>query len=338
MAGKQAKWLDSLLSDTDEPASTSAETPRVGTLLTRETAIARVASGEVRSITRLELDPERVRVWPGNARIYENLTEANTRELIDAIVSEGGQKVPAVVRRVDDDPNYQYEVIAGTRRHWAISWLRKNSYPQFKFVAIVEQLDDEAAFRLADIENRARKDVSDLERARNYRAALQSHYEGRQDRMAERLKLSRGWLSKMIKVAALPDPIVAAFGDAENLSLASAYPLAQALDDKARARLIAAEARVVAREQTELRDKGLPPYSTPQVVRRLLGAKADKAAAPEQFELKSNYGRNLLTVSSTTRQGVTIKLHAGSGADRDEVISAVGQALEWLEQQGRGLV
>lgn len=338
MAGKQAKWLDSLLSDTDEPASTSAETPRVGTLLTRETAIARVASGEVRSITRLELDPERVRVWPGNARIYENLTEANTRELIDAIVSEGGQKVPAVVRRVDDDPNYQYEVIAGTRRHWAISWLRKNSYPQFKFVAIVEQLDDEAAFRLADIENRARKDVSDLERARNYRAALQSHYEGRQDRMAERLKLSRGWLSKMIKVAALPDPIVAAFGDAENLSLASAYPLAQALDDKARAKLIAAEARLVAREQAELRDKGLPPYSTPQVVRRLLGAKVDKTAAPEQLELKSNYGRNLLTVSSTTRQGVTIKLHAGSGADRDEVISAVGQALEWLEQQGRGLV
>jgi ParB family chromosome partitioning protein len=41
-----------------------------------------------------------------------------------------------------------------------------------QFVAQVAQLDDEAAFRLADLENRARKDLSDLERARNYAEAL----------------------------------------------------------------------------------------------------------------------------------------------------------------------
>lgn len=41
-----------------------------------------------------------------------------------------------------------------------------------KLLAQVADLDDEAAFRLADIENRARKDVSDIERARNYAAAL----------------------------------------------------------------------------------------------------------------------------------------------------------------------
>jgi ParB family chromosome partitioning protein len=32
--------------------------------------------------------------------------------------------VPAVVRRLEGDPAYDYEVIAGTRRHWSIAWLR----------------------------------------------------------------------------------------------------------------------------------------------------------------------------------------------------------------------
>src|SRR3546814_19921862 len=75
-----------------------------------------------------------------------------------------------------DLPDHDYEVIAGTRRHWSISWLRANSYSDMMFVAQVAQLDDEAAFRLADLENRARKDVSDLERARNYADALKAHY------------------------------------------------------------------------------------------------------------------------------------------------------------------
>jgi ParB family transcriptional regulator, chromosome partitioning protein len=91
--------------------------------------------------------------------------------------------VPAVVRRVEGDPLHDYEVIAGTRRHWWISWLRANNYPDMVFLAQVQVLDDESAFRLADLENRARKDVSDLERARNYANALENHYGSSQRRM-----------------------------------------------------------------------------------------------------------------------------------------------------------
>ncbi|MBT3726031.1 MAG: ParB N-terminal domain-containing protein [Gammaproteobacteria bacterium] len=32
--------------------------------------------------------------------------------------------MPALVRKVENDPNFEYEVIYGARRHWAISWLR----------------------------------------------------------------------------------------------------------------------------------------------------------------------------------------------------------------------
>ncbi|MEL0209087.1 MAG: ParB N-terminal domain-containing protein, partial [Novosphingobium sp.] len=152
MARKQSDYLASLLADEEAvetkseiataaaseavneapapaPAPVRNERLRGTTLLGRESALARVASGEVRQVTQLLLDPARVRVWKGNARSYEHLTVDSCRELIDSIIAEGGQKVPAVVRRIDGDPDHDFEVIAGTRRHWSISWLRKHSYP-----------------------------------------------------------------------------------------------------------------------------------------------------------------------------------------------------------------
>ncbi|RZA29843.1 MAG: ParB/RepB/Spo0J family partition protein, partial [Proteobacteria bacterium] len=195
MPRKQSDYLAALLSkDSDalsagyDPAATQqpdhGDRVRGTTLLGRESALARVTSGEVRQVTQLLLDPARVRVWPGNARSYIHLSEESCRELIASLIAEGGQKVPAIVRRVEGDPLHNYEVIAGTRRHWAISWLRAHSYPDMQFLAQVAQLDDEAAFRLADVENRARSDVSDLERARNYAEALKAHYGNHLTRMA----------------------------------------------------------------------------------------------------------------------------------------------------------
>lgn len=343
MARKQADYLTDLLAD-EPPAAEPvgedgrpAERLRGTTLLHRESALARIASGEVRQVTQLLVDPARVRIWPGNARTYAHLTEGNCRELIDAIVAEGGQKVPAVVRRVDD-PDHDYEVIAGTRRHWAISWLRAHSYPEMRFLAQVAELDDEAAFRLADIENRARKDVSDLERARNYASALKHHYQGHQTRMAERLKLSKGWLSKMIKVAAIPDSIVEAFASPSDVQLAPAYALAQALDDKARASAITAEAKIIAGEQTRRREAGEAPSPAPLVLRRLLDAhRPDSANDSTPFEVTSADGRPLLSIRSSNRQGVTLRLHAGAGAREADFVAALKDALAHLDAKGRSL-
>lgn len=346
MSRKQSQYLDDLLADDDAGpapspvvAESSRERLRGTTLLGRESALARVATGEVRQVTQLLLDPARVRVWPGNARSYAHLSEASCRELIDSIVAEGGQKVPAVVRRVEGDPDHDYEVIAGTRRHWSISWLRAHSYPDLQFVAQVAALDDEAAFRLADLENRARSDVSDLERARNYAAALKSHYGNHLTRMAERLKLSKGWLSKMLRVAAIPDSVIAAFASPAEVQLKPGYALAQALDDKDAAKAIVAMARQIAKEQAGRRDASEPPYPAADVLRRLLDAPAFLSGdeKPQRYSYSTKYGRPALTVQSANRQGVTIRLHAGSGADTDELVVALREALAHLEAKGQGL-
>jgi ParB family chromosome partitioning protein len=345
MARKQSDYLAALLAEEEGDAAvmpqdappSPAPARSTSTLLARESALARVASGQVRQVTQLLLDPARVRIWPGNARLYADLNQDNCAELIDSIIAEGGQKVPAVVRRVEDDPDHDYEVIAGTRRHWSIRWLRTHNYPDMLFVAQVAQLDDEAAFRLADLENRARKDVSDLERARNYAAALHSHYDGHLTRMAERLKLSKGWLSKMIRVAGLSDEIIAAFASAADVKLKPAYALALAMDEAGADRAIAAMARHIAGEQEAAREAGAPPLPAADVLRRLLGAPHSHIEKPTPYFAANRYGRTILSVQSANRQGVTLRLHAGSGASEAELIEAVRDVLAHLERAGTPL-
>ena len=355
MARKQSDYLASLLADDvkadggreapqkpPSPATpTSSETDRAVaragmSLLGRENALARVASGEVRQVTQLLIDPARVRVWAGNARVQAQLNEANCRDLIDSIVAEGGQKVPAVVRRVEGDNAHDYELIAGTRRHFAISWLRANSYPEMKLLAQVADLDDEAAFRIADLENRARKDISDIERARNYAAALGSHYGGKAVRMAERLKLSKGWLSKMLKAAAIPDAVLASFADWRELTLNPAYKLALALDDKARAKVILTEANVVAGENAILLAQGSPALPGGHVLQRLMAATATPRPLPTdlRMEVGGAHGRPILAVKGVNRQGITLHLPMASGASDDQIMEGVRQVLETLRKSG----
>ena len=308
-------------------------------LLGRENALARVASGEVKQITQLQLNPSRVRVWDGNARIQARLSEETVRDLIDSILAEGGQKVPVIVRRISGDPEHDYEVIAGTRRHFAISWLRANNYPELKLLAQVADLDDEAAFRLADIENRARKDVSDIERARNYASALDTHYGGKAVRMAERLKLSKGWLSKMLKAATIPEYVLSAFANLSELPLNPAYALAAALEDKAKAKVISNEAKAIVAENLASVARGAPPLPGSAVLRRLLAAtKAPAVPATDlRMEIPGQHGRAILAIKSVNRQGVTLHLPIGGGASHGQLQEAFQTVLEALHQNGISL-
>jgi ParB family chromosome partitioning protein len=338
MSTKQSDYLKGILdSDGAADAPVEANKPRGSTLLGRETALARIASGEVQQVTQQLIDPARCRIWPGNARIYSALTEPDCRDLIDGILAEGGQKVPAVVRRIEGDPDHDFEVIYGTRRHWSITWLRAHNYPELKFLVHVQKLDDESAFRLADIENRTRKDVSEIERARNYAWALDAHYGGTQARMVERLKLSKGWLSKMLRAAELPDSVISAFGSLHDIQLKPAYALAQTMDDKAAASAIVAKATTIAAAQARLRANGNTLLPATDVWRQL--TEAPKAAvAPHAPVIETTgAGRPVVSVMSSNRQGVTLKLHAGTGLDHDGVISAVRKVLDRLDKQRRGL-
>jgi ParB family chromosome partitioning protein len=312
-----------------------AEALPVHPALEPESATPRKRDEWVFETMQFLVDPARVRIWSGNARVYGDLNADNCADLITSIAHEGMQKVAAIVRPVFDDALYEYEVIAGARRHFAVSFLRATTMPSLRFLVQVEILDDEAAFRLSDLENRARKDVSDMERARNYAAALDDHYDGHLTQMAKRLALSKSWLSKMVRVASLPDPIIAAFGSPAELHLTPAYGLSQKLEGP-RGRAILATAVQIARIQAARRADGQALYPAGEVLRQLNDA-AREPAAETEAELRGPTGRLAMSVASATRDALTLRLHAGSGATPRAIADAVKTAIDAAAARGFSL-
>lgn len=304
----------------------------------------RFQAAEDFTASHLALDPARVRVWPGNARRYDRLNATNCRDLIDSMTDAGGQQLPAILRRVGGDPEFDFEVIAGVRRHFAVSWLKAHGYPRLQFLGVVHELTDEQAFFTADMENRTRKDVSDIERARSYRAALDSHYQGSQSRMAARLRISKGWLSKMLTVADVPDTILEAFENVEKVSLAGLYPVARLLNDPATAGAVAEEAARIAIENGNRCWDKAKPIPEPEVIRRLNSVALAHSRSPHQqaqtssslpaqsidFEVRSPEGHLIVTVIDVDTLGITLRLHNQPGVQHEDVLLAVAKVMEQL--------
>jgi ParB family chromosome partitioning protein len=269
-------------------------------------------------------------MWEGHNRDYALLTEERCADLIESIKAQGRQEMPAIVRRIRDDPAYDFEVICGARRHWSISWLRAHNYPDFRFLIDVRILSDEEAFRLADIENRARDDLSDLERARDYLRALGTYYEGRQKVMAERINVTESWLSRYLDLARLPAELMVAFPNGQDLRIKHVTALKPLLKPDDRKERVFAEAARIASRRVE----GAPPEPVPDVIRALAHA-ADapkKSGSPKRSGkgevITSTAGKPLIRVDSKDRKGMRLTLLLHSGGSRQEAEAALTTILD----------
>lgn len=260
-----AVWNDVLAGlDSGTPAPENRGGAR---FLKRSNALAETGEREEKVLRWV--DPAQCVMWERHNREYSLLNEHNCADLINSIKAQGRQEFPAVVRRMGDG----YEVICGARRHFAVTWLRANNYPQFRYLVEVRDMTDEEAFRLADIENRDREDISDYERARDYAQALEAYYNGKQKAMAERLEVSETWLSRYLQLAKLPSQIVSAYATLRELKELHARNLKPYLGDPAAKARILQEAVKLAAEQR------ISPVAAPQVLARLKAAGEGKTAA-----------------------------------------------------------
>ena len=165
----------------------------------------------------ISIQPDECSVWDGNPRDQPGLTADGCRSLIDSIASEGGNRIPVLVRLNPPGSDRPYQLLVGSRRRFAVDWLNHNGRPEMRLTALVVDLSDEEAFRLADIENRERADISELDRARSYQHAVERFYGGVQSRMAEALSLSNSQLSRLLALAQLPGEVVNAFATKDEL-------------------------------------------------------------------------------------------------------------------------
>jgi ParB family transcriptional regulator, chromosome partitioning protein len=326
----QKNYLDALLSpgtSTVADDNHRLESGPARSLLTRSNSLERIASGELKQVTQIRVDPLRCRIWEGNGRNYAALNLERCQDLIDSMIAEGGQKVPALVRKLKNDPNHEYEVIYGTRRHWSTAWLRANNYPDFMFLAEVRDVDNEAAFRLADLENRTRLDITEYERARNYAMALPLHYEGKQSKMAERLKISKALLSKMVAFARINEEILAAFSSVGEISLRQGYALAQAMSDEASSKQARLEALRIAEENVARLQAGQGAIPTLAVLTRIQKAASGDGEISPQLRQYLHQGKPLVTLLAENRSGLRFQVHAGTGADLKLILESIRNAL-----------
>ena len=322
MSKKHDAVFDDILAGLGEDAAPTRDRAGARFLKRSNSMAEQVSGGRQDKVLRL-VDPATCIMWEGHNRAYELLTEGNTRDLIDGMLSQGRQEFPAIVRRLrpaHDTTGPEFEVICGARRHFAVSWLRANNYPQFRYLIEERDLTDEEAFRLADIENRDREDISDYERARDYARAVEAYYGGQQKRMAERLQVSAGWLSRYLQLAKLDPRIVAAFPslrDVKELHARQLKPLMQTATAReavlAEAEAIAAEtaegqAVPVAKVLSRLKQAGEPPKER-KVVDQSLKAGKDGTV-------------------HVRRKGRRIQIEFDRMLDDDELRAAVDQLLE----------
>ncbi|GIT93251.1 hypothetical protein JANAI62_37050 [Jannaschia pagri] len=318
MSKKHSAVFDDVLSGLGDEA---VPRDRAGArFLQRSNRVAERLSGELEEKVLRRIDPARARLWARHNRDYDLLTQDTCRELIDGIRSQGRQEFPAIVRETGE-VDTPYEVICGARRHFAVSWLRANGHPDIGYLIEVRDLTDEAAFRLADIENRDREDISDYERAVDYLDAVDRYYNGEQKAMAARLEMSPAYLSRFLQLARLPQEIVAAFASIRDLREAHARALKPALGRPETQAAMLAEARALA-------GQGAPAA---EVMKRLLAVtKPPRTAAAKPRVFRRNASESGV---KCTRKGRKTTLEFSDSMSRSALEAAFVQFLDAHEAE-----
>lgn len=276
----------------------------------------------------VKIRPRDCSVWNGNPRNVPGLTANNCRSLIDSIAGEGGNRIPVLVRLMPHGSPCPYELLVGSRRRFSIEWLNNNGRPELFLNALVVELSDEEAFRVADIENREREDISELDRARSYEAAVGRFYAGVQSRMAEALNLSNSQLSRLLSLAQMPTEVVDSFGTRDELRVRHSEVLTPLLRrDPERGRIIAA-ALVIGAEQQQLaaRDERMIPAAT--VLARLKAAAFPDLADQEQAGSIVVEGTRVGRLKHMKSGGHAVELAVALDANIDDLLAELRQALE----------
>lgn len=327
MAGGNKGFADALAGDLDE-AIVETVNPGEGIMASRSQTLARLASGKVVMDRTEFVDPERCRPWRLHNRDLDHLNADSCRDLIDAFLSAKKQRIPAIVRRLTDDLEFDYEIVAGVRRWWTARWLRANNHPEFDYLVTVQKMTDEEAFRVSDVENRSRKDITDWERARDYTAALAEFYGGAQSRMAEHLNISKSWLSRLIDVARLPPEIISAFADPHDITVRVARDVKPLTSDQRSFVQMVEEAKFIAKE----RAASGTILSGPETAKRLIKAAAalTKRAPKARFiDRRSETGKVMLSYLREGQGGkAMLVIMPDTGATRAQVLNEVTAALD----------
>ena len=264
------------------------------TIARQKETIERLEGERKAGLVVLRLDPKRIR-RSSFANRHEN-SLASTDEAFATLkkdIRERGQLDPIRVLPVSGETQIDYEIVYGHRRHAACLELDREIPSGFPILAL---LDAEAADARQHVlrmhsENYARSDLSPFEYGRMYASWLQAKCFRNQEDIAVAIGLDQSMVSTYIRIARLPSPVFAAFGDPRTISVRWARELAAILKS--------AEAKVLAAAAEIARRPG--PRDPVAVLRELVqAARASSSARPAtKTETVKVRGKTLYTINQS---------------------------------------
>lgn len=274
----------------------------------------------------ISIRPGDCSVWDGNPRDVPGLSPDSCRTLIESIAQEDGNRIPVLVRLNPPGSELPYELLVGSRRRFSVDWLNNNGRPEIRLNAMVVDLSDEEAFRLADIENRERQDITELDRARSYQGAVDRFYGGVQSRMAEALNLSNSQLSRLLSMAQMPDEVVDAFATREELRVRHSEVLTPLLRRPEQRERLLAEAKAIGHEQQTLAASGERMIPAASVLARLKKAAMDGGLSRAEG-VQVLVGDDKVGRIKPARDGLAVELLVAPNADLDLMLAALRAAI-----------
>jgi ParB family chromosome partitioning protein len=253
-------------------------------------------------VSKLERDPEQPR---------EEFDTAELDRLADSLKQHG--QVQPIAAWWDEEASV-YRIAAGERR-WRAA--RMAGLEALAVTILPSRPKDGKLIVLQLVENMHRSDLRPIEQARAFRKAIDANG-WTANRLASELAITESWVSKILALLNLPEPIQAKVESGE-MSGATAYVLSKIEDPEAQAEV--AE-RVVA--------EGLSRAETIEAVRRTTPAKKSAGSKGRGVARQS---KPVVKTFRVPEGKVTVELRKGIDAD---VIAALLIALgEGLRGQGQ---
>ncbi len=267
----------------------------------------------------LSVDPKRCRPWKYHNRTNAWYTKDRCQDLIDSIVKDG-QLEPALARKLNGDPDFDFELIYGMRRRFAAEFTHS------KLKVRLTDADDAKAAVLMHIENADRQDITAMERALSFQQQLEAKIFSTQDAMAEAFGLSKAQVSKLLKAATLMKQATIAqlFGDRSAVPVEGAYQLAVLMDRPgAKEVVVKAAQNLLAKGES-----GRAPAATLKFLTGSLDRSRQVVAMKREYHVGPS---TRMTVTRNPKGKVTLAFPKGlRESDREGLLVAIEKVLKDL--------
>src|SRR3984957_10810972 len=179
----------------------------------------------------LRLDPKRVRATEFINRHERAFLENDPKfiELKDSLRSNG-QEHPIRVRALSGDPDVDFEIVSGHRRHRACLSLDAETQGGFPIFALADVKASESRDLVLKMyrENEERADLSAFEKGTMFRQWLSSGVFAEQGELAVAIGVSDATVTKYLQIAELPSSVIAAFSDPRDIAVRWSHDLTKA--------------------------------------------------------------------------------------------------------------